>query len=68
MSEIETEVTLKRIDLLCDTCCDGYMHFAYKKRKKYVHQCDNCLSEAVCDVKYPYYIGEDGKRIKCPSG
>ena len=65
MPEIESEVVLRRIDLLCDTCGDGHMHFTRKKSKKrYVHQCDNCLSETVCDVKYPYYIGTDGKRIK----
>ena len=68
MSEIETDVVMKRVDLLCDGCGDGHMHFVRKSRKKYIHQCDNCLEEAVCDIKYPYYVGADGKRIKCPSG
>lgn len=57
MGEIRKKVKYIEIDMVCDYCGDGNMRpigtVLKGKPPRYVHECDNCGSSGIYEVRYP---------------
>lgn len=54
------EIRYIEADMVCDECGDGRMRpiatILKEYPHKYLHQCDNCGSNALYEVRYPHFV------------